>query len=137
MFINHQQLGNDAYKSLLLHKIKDNYNPAWGKADQAILNDAIGINSISLFPEKMNITKRKYPNPLEKTNIKRELFDINIIHYVAEKPWSMPKKDEQYSGIESLWHAWHRYISSKGINTIFTNPLEARIELLRILKRLY
>ena len=137
MLIDHQQLGNDAYKSLLLHKIKDNYNPAWGKADQAILNDAIGIDSISLFPETMNITKRKYPNPLGKTNIERELFDINIIHYVGEKPWSMPKVDEQYSGIEALWHAWHRYISSKGVNTIFTNPLEARIELLKILKRLY
>ena len=55
MMIDHQQLGNDAYKSLLLHKIKDNYNPAWGKADQAILNDAIGIDSISLFPETMGL----------------------------------------------------------------------------------
>jgi lipopolysaccharide biosynthesis glycosyltransferase len=105
LVIGKQLLTGETYRALLNHRISKDYDVRKGKADQAILNDYFPSGSVSRLDEKLNITKRKYPDAAVDRVEDLYADDVRILHFVGEKPWQSHRSDTEssYTKLETFW----------------------------------
>lgn len=92
--------------------------------DQSLMNEYFKNFEVLFISSDYNLLKRCFDDSKE-SQLKLNLKNIKIIHYVGEKPWNPKQKDfeKKYKAIEKLWFDYNdRYknISNKidGINLI-------------------
>lgn len=105
MVIGAAHLTGDTYTKLLNHQMSEGFKNSVGKADQAVLNDCLGLSAITVIDRSYNTTKRKYPDSVISDVSRLETDDVSIVHFVGEKPWQLhdSEYESNYCVLESYW----------------------------------